>query len=81
MKGKEKEKIENYQYLKRELKRIWKLSRIAVVPVIIGTVGTVSKGYRKVVSNDWCHMSFGIIADSVFTGYSQNPSQSIVLDT
>ena len=42
VKGKEKEKIENYQYLKRELKRIWKLSRVTVVAVIIGTLGTVS---------------------------------------
>ena len=32
---------------------------------------------KKVVSRDWCHMSFGIIAESVLTGYSQNPSQSL----
>ena len=31
------------------------------------------KRYKKVVSRDWCHMSFGIIAESVITGYSQNP--------
>ena len=47
VKGKDKEKIENYQYLKRELKRIWKLSRITVVPVIIGTLGTASKDIEK----------------------------------
>ena len=47
VKGKEKEKIENYQYLKRELKRIWKLSRVTVVPVIIGTLGTFSKDIEK----------------------------------
>ena len=29
------------------------------------------------VSRDWCHMSFGIIAEGVLTGYSQNPSQSL----
>ena len=47
VKGKEKEKIENYQYLKRELKRKWKLSRVTVVPVIIGTLGTFSKDIEK----------------------------------
>ena len=47
VKGKEKEKIENYQYLKRELKRIWKLSGVTVVPVIIGTLGTVSRDTEK----------------------------------
>ena len=33
--------------------------------------------YRKVVGRDWCHMSFGIIAENVLAGYSQNPSQSL----
>ena len=47
MKDKEKEEIENYQDLKRELKRIWKLRRITVVPFIIGALGTVSKDIEK----------------------------------
>ena len=29
------------------LKRIWKLPRVTVVPVIIGALGTVSKGIEK----------------------------------
>ena len=33
--------------------------------------------YREVVGRDWCHMSFGIIAESMLTRYSQNPSQSL----
>ena len=47
MKDKEKEKIESYQDLKRELKRIRKLRRVTVVPVIIGALGTVSKDIEK----------------------------------
>ena len=47
VKDKEKEEIENYQDLTRELKRIWKLRRITVVPFIIGTLGTVSKDIEK----------------------------------
>ena len=47
VKGKEKEKIENYQYLRQELKRIWKLGRVTVVPVITGALGTVSKDIEK----------------------------------
>ena len=39
--------IENYQDLKRELKRIWKLSRVSVVLVIIGALGTVSNDIEK----------------------------------
>ena len=33
--------------------------------------------HRKVVTRYWCHMSFGIIAASVVTGYSEDPSQSL----
>ena len=47
VKDKEKEEIENYQDLMRELKRIWKLRRITVVPFIIGALGTISKDIEK----------------------------------
>ena len=47
VKDKEEEEIENYQHLTRELKRIWKLRRITVVPFIIGALGTVSKDIEK----------------------------------
>ena len=47
VKDKEEEEIENYQDLTRELKRIWKLRRITVVPFIIGALGTVSKDIEK----------------------------------
>ena len=47
VKDKEKEKIENYQDLKQELKWIWKLHRVTVVPIIIGALGTVSKDLKK----------------------------------
>ena len=39
---KETEKYEKYQDLAREIKRIWK-SRTKVVPVVVGTLGSVSK--------------------------------------
>ena len=47
VKDKEKEKIENYQDLKQELKWIWKLHWVTVVPIIIGALGTVSKDLKK----------------------------------
>ena len=33
--------------------------------------------YREMVRSDWCHMSFGIIVESMLTGCSKNPSQSL----
>ena len=35
---KEKEKIDNYQDLKREFRQIWKSRRITEVPIIIGAL-------------------------------------------
>ena len=65
--------IENYQDLKRELKRIWKLSRVSVVLIIIGwCIRNCLERYRKVVSRDWCLISFGIIAESVLNNLSLN---------
>ena len=49
-----------------------------MVLIIIGaSAANCPKRKRKVVSRDWYHMSFGIITESVPTGYSQNPSESL----
>ena len=39
---KEGEKIEKYQYLKREIGRLWRIRHLEVVPVVIGALGVVS---------------------------------------
>ena len=44
---KEHEKKENYQDLKWELKRLWKLKTVQVVPIVIGTLGCVKKELKK----------------------------------
>ena len=45
---KEQEKIENYSELKWEVKKIWNMSQIGVVPTIVGALGITSKKL-----NDW----------------------------
>ena len=40
---KEKDKVEKYQDLKREIKRIWNLRNVIVVPVIVGALGSITK--------------------------------------
>ena len=44
---KEIEKIEKYQNLKRELKRLWSLKKVEVVPVVVGALGCISRGFRE----------------------------------
>ena len=45
--GKEEEKCANYNELKYEIARIWKLKEVDVVPVVIGALGTVTKKFKK----------------------------------
>ena len=47
---KETEKILNYKDLTIELQRRWNV-KTKVIPVIIGVTGTISKSFRKYVSN------------------------------
>jgi len=47
---KEAEKILKYKDLTTEIQRIWDV-KTKVIPVIIGATGTISKSFRKYVSN------------------------------
>ena len=44
---KEKEKIDVYQDLRRELKRLWNLREVKIIQVIIGALGTIGMNHRK----------------------------------
>ena len=46
IKEKEKEKVEKYQDLKREIKRIWQCKEVTIIPIIIGTLGTVNTNFK-----------------------------------
>jgi len=43
---KEQEKMDRYQDLARELKRLWKVET-KVIPIVVGALGTVTKGLEK----------------------------------
>jgi len=47
---KEAEKILKYKDLTLEIQRMWNV-KPKVIPVIIGATGTISKSFRKYVSN------------------------------
>ena len=42
---KEREKIEQYQDLQIEIKRIWKCNQALIVPTVIGALGTVHNNF------------------------------------
>jgi len=47
---KEAEKILKYKNFTIEMQRMWKV-KTEVIPVVIGATGTISKSFRKYVSN------------------------------
>jgi hypothetical protein len=47
---KEAEKILKYKDLTIEIKRMWNV-KTKVIPIIIGATGTITKSFRKYVSN------------------------------
>ena len=47
---KEAKKILKYKDLTIEIKRMWKVKK-SVLPVIIGGTGTITKSFRKYISN------------------------------
>ena len=52
---KEAEKIVKYKYLTIEIQRTWNV-KTKVISVIIGATGTISKSFRKYVSNCTAHI-------------------------
>ena len=44
---KEKETIEKYQDIKREIQRFWSLRKVSVVPVIVGALRSVTHNFKK----------------------------------
>ena len=46
---KEKEKIEKYQELKREIKRMWNIRNIKVIPVVVGALGSTLKKLKNYI--------------------------------
>ena len=40
---KEGEKVEKYQDLKREIKNLWRVRHVEVVPIVVGALGGVGK--------------------------------------
>ena len=65
---KETEKIEKYQNSKRELKRLWSLKKVEVVPVVVGALGCISKGFSGWMDTLGTKLNVGMVQKSVLLG-------------
>ena len=62
------EKIEKYQNLKRELKRLWSLRKVEVVPMVVGALGCISKGFSGWMDTVGIKLNVRMVQKSVLLG-------------
>ena len=65
---KEIEKIEKYQNLKKELKRFRSLKKVEVVPVVVGVLWCISKGFIGWMDTLGIKLNVGMVQKSVLLG-------------
>ena len=58
---KKKEKIERYQELKREIKRMWNIKTIKFIPVAVGALGSASKKLRNCIEELGVNISTALL--------------------
>ena len=60
VKEKEQEKVERYHKLMREKGRLLAIKKVVVIPIIIGALGTIGKGFRtwirKMQMENYCNL-------------------------
>ena len=65
---KEIRKIEKYQNLKRELKRLWSLKKAEVLPVVVGALGCIRKCFSGWMDTLVIILNVGMVQKSVLLG-------------
>ena len=74
---KEKEKVEKYQDLRKEIARLWKLKSVEVVPVVIGALGSVTKEFNKWIGKIGIVYNVGIMQKDCFVGNCEDIEESV----
>ena len=65
---KEKEKVEKYQDLKREIRRLWKLRNVEIVPLVIRALGSVSTEIDRWMGKLGITCSVGVMKKTALLG-------------
>ena len=65
---KEREKVEKYQDLKREIGRWWNLKKVEVVPVVIGALGSVTKKFDRWIEKLGTTFNVGVVQKTALLG-------------
>ena len=68
IKDAEEAKVLKYQDLKREIKSLWNLRSVKVVPIIVGALGAVTPNLRTHLDEVDCNLSISSIQKSALLG-------------
>ena len=64
---KEKEKIEKYQDLRRELQKIWNV-RVKIIPLVVGSLGAIPKQFGTKLKETGFTAEIGQVQKKVLLG-------------
>ena len=64
----EQKKIESYQDLKRELKKIWGLKDIKIIPIVIGALGAVTSQFKTYLKTVHCPFAVSTLQKTALLG-------------
>ena len=65
---KERDKVEKYQDLKRELKKLWNLRTITIIPIVIGALGAVSTNIQHHLDSVGCKLKISDLQKAALLG-------------
>ena len=68
VKDKEIEKLEKYQMLKDEVRRLWKMKTVTVLPIVIGALGAVSQRFTGYVNKVGANIRLEIMQKTALLG-------------
>ena len=60
-----------YQDLKIEIGRLWKLKMVEVVPVVIGALGSVTKGFDRWIEKLGIPLNVGVMQKTTLLGIAR----------
>ena len=62
------EKLMKYRDLEIKIKKCWELKKVKTIPIIIGALGSVSRGHQKFLMEISTKISFKVVRKIVLLG-------------
>ena len=68
VKEKELEKIEKWQMLREEIRRIWQVNNAKVIPVVVGALGVISDKFKRYIKKLDVKIAMKVIQETALLG-------------